>query len=90
MHRFFLDLFGREAQCTCTKMFLSPKLLCVFLFFPKNEVTRSGVGEGRGGRFVPGTEKDLTENFKRETKKISGKRRLLRNKLVKKNNCKED
>ena len=59
-------------------------------FFPKNEVTRSGVGEGRGGRFVPGTEKDLTENFKRETKKISGKRSLLRNKFVKKNNCKED
>ena len=59
-------------------------------FFPKTEVNRSGVGEGRGGRFVPGTEKDLTENFKRETKKISGKRRLLRNKFVKKNNCKED
>ena len=62
-----------------------------FPFFPKNEVTRSGVGEGTGGgRFVPGTEKDLTENFKRETKKISGKRSLLRNKFVKKNNCKED
>ena len=61
-----------------------------FPLFPKNEVTRSGVGEGRGGIFVPGTEKDLTENFKRETKKISGKRSLLRNKFVKKNNCKED
>ena len=67
-----------------------PWVAMCFPFFPKNEVTRSGVGEGRGGIFVPGTEKDLTENFKRETKKISGKRSLLRNKFVKKNNCKED
>ena len=90
MHRFFLDLFGREAQCTCTKMFLSPKLLCVFNFFSKDKVTGSGVDEGRGERFVPGTEEDLNENVKRETKRRSGKRILLRNKFVKKNNCRKD
>lgn len=45
-----------------------------FFFFSKNEVTGSGVGEGRGERFVLGTEKDLNENVKRETKRRSGKR----------------
>ena len=55
-----------------------------FPFFSKNEVTGSGVGEGRGERFVLGTEKDLNENVKRETKRRSGKRILLRNKFVKK------
>ena len=59
-------------------------------FFSKNEVTGSGVGEGRGERFVLGTEKDLNENVKRETKRRSGKRILLRNKFVKKNNCRKD
>ena len=54
-------------------MFLSPKLLCVFNFFSKDKVTGSGVGEGRGERFVPGTEEDLNENVKRETTEISGK-----------------
>ena len=53
-------------------------------FFSKNEVTGSGVGEGRGERFVLGTEKDLNENVKRETKRRSGKRILLRTKFVKK------
>ena len=60
------------------------------IFFSKNEVTGSGVGEGRGERFVLGTEKDLNENVKRETKRRSGKRILLRNKFVKKNNCRKD
>ena len=45
-----------------------------FPFFSKDEVTGSGVGEGRGERFVLGTEKDLNENVKRETKRRSGKR----------------
>ena len=72
------------------KCFFFPKLLCVCLFFSKNEVTGSGVGEGRGERFVLGTEKDLNENVKRETKRRSGKRILLRNKFVKKNNCRKD
>ena len=71
-------------------MFLSPKLRCLFHFFSKNEVTGSGVGEGRGERFVLETEKDPDENVKRETTEISGKRILLRNKFVKKNNCRED
>ena len=71
--------------------FFFPKLLCVcHFFFSKNEVTGSGVGEGRGERFVLGTEKDLNENVKRETKRRSGKRILLRNKFVKKNNCRKD
>ena len=73
------------------KCFFFPKLLCVcHFFFSKNEVTGSGVGEGRGERFVLGTEKDLNENVKRETKRRSGKRILLRNKFVKKNNCRKD
>ena len=71
-------------------MFLSPKLLCVFPFFSKNKVTGSGVREGRGGRFVLGTQKDLNENVKREMKTRSGKRILWRNKFVKKNNCRKD
>ena len=58
----------------------------MFFNFSKNEVTGSGVGEGRGGRFVPGNEKDLTENLKRETTEISGKGIMLRNKFGKKNN----
>ena len=62
----------------------------MFFIFSKNEVTGSGVGEGRGGRFVPGNEKDLTENVKRETTEISGKGILLRNKFVKKNNCRRE
>ena len=53
----------------------------MFFIFSKNEVTGSGVGEGRGGRFVLGNEKDLTENVKRETTEISGKGILLRNKF---------
>ena len=60
------------------------------IFFSKNEVTESGVDEGRGEIIDPGTAKDLNENVKRETKKISGERILLRNKFVKKNNCRED
>ena len=84
----FLFLFGGETQCTCTKMLLSSKLL--FPFFSKDEVTGSGVDEGGGERFVPETEKDLNENVKRETKRRSGKRILLRNKFVKKNNCRKD
>ena len=62
----------------------------MFFIFSKNEVIGSGVGEGRGGRFVPGNEKDLTENVKRETTEISGKGILLRNKFVKKNNCRRE
>ena len=58
-----------------------------FPFFSKDEVTGSGVDEGREGRFVPETEKDVNENVKRDTKETSGKRILLRNKFVKKNNC---
>ena len=69
--------------------FLSCFVFAIF-FFSKNEVTGSGVGEGRGERFVLGTEKDLNENVKRETKRRSGKRILLRNKFVKKNNCRKD
>ena len=61
-----------------------------FPFFSKDEVTGSGVDEGRGERFVPETEKDVNENVKRNTKKTSSKRILLRNKFVKKNNCQED
>ena len=71
-------------------MFLSPKLLYVFNFFSKDKVTRSGVSEGRGERFVPGTEEDLNENVKRETTEISGMTILWRNKFVKKNNCRKD
>ena len=56
-----------------------------FPFFSKDEVTGSGVDEGRGERFVPETEKDVNENVKRDTKETSGKRILLRNKFVKKN-----
>ena len=63
---------------------------CVFHFFSKNEVTGSRVDEGRWVRFVLGTEKDLNENVKRETTRISGKRILWRNKFVKKNNCRKD
>ena len=59
----------------------------VFSIFSKDEVTGSGVDEGRGERFVPETEKDVNENVKRDTKETSGKRILLRNKFVKKNNC---
>ena len=55
-----------------------------FPLFSKDEVTGSGVDEGRGERFVPETEKDVNENVKRETKETSGKRILLRNKFVKK------
>ena len=62
----------------------------MFFIFSKNEVTASGVSEGRGGRFVPGDEKDLTENLKRETTEISGKGIMLRNKFGKKNNCRKD
>ncbi|XP_027045029.1 probable serine/threonine-protein kinase drkD isoform X2 [Pocillopora damicornis] len=47
----------------------------------KNEVTGSGVGEGRGERFVLGTEKDLNENVKRETKRRSGLFRELTQQL---------
>ena len=65
-----------------------PFVAICFPFFPKDEV--SGVDEGRGEIIDPGTAKDLNENVKRETKKISGKRILLRNKFVKKNNCRED
>ena len=54
------------------------------------EVTGSGFDEGRGGRFVPETEKDPNENFERETTEIPGKRILLRNKLVNKKSCRED
>ena len=61
-----------------------------FQFFSKNKVTGSGVREGRGGRFVLGTQKDLNENVKREMKTRSGKRILWRNKFVKKNNCRKD
>ena len=64
-----------------------PEVAMCFPFFSKDEVTGSGVDEGRGERFVPGTEKDLNENVKRKTKETSGKRILLRNKFVKKNNC---
>ena len=62
----------------------------MFFIFSKNEVIGSGVGEGRGGRFVPGNEKDLTENVKRETTEISGKGIMLMNKFGKKNNCRKD
>ena len=62
----------------------------MFFIFSKNEVIGSGVGEGRGGSFVPGNEKDLTENVKRETTEISGKGIMLRNKFGKKNNCRKD
>ena len=61
-----------------------------FPFFPKNEVTGSGFDEGRGGRFVPETEKDPNENFEREMTEIPGKRILLRNKFVIKKSCRED
>ena len=61
-----------------------------FPFFSKDEVTGSGVNEGRGERFVPETEKDVNENVKRETKETPGKRILLRNKFVKKNICRKD
>ena len=54
------------------------------------EVTGSGFDEGRGGRFVPETEKDPNENFERETTEIPGKRILLRNKLINKKSCRED
>ena len=67
-----------------------PLSCCVFSIFFKNEVTGSRADEGRGGRFVPGTEKDLNENVKRETKEIPGKRILLRNKFVKTNVCRKD
>ena len=63
--------------------------MCFPLFF-KDEVIGSGVDEGREGRFVPETEKDVNENVKRETKETSGKRILLRDKFVKKNDCWED
>ena len=53
-----------------------------FPFFSKDEVTGSGVDEGREGRFVPETEKDVNENVKGETKETSGKRILLRNKFI--------
>ena len=64
-----------------------PEVAMCFPFFSKDEVTGSGVDEGGGERFVPETEKDVNENVKRNTKETSGKRILLRNKFVKKNNC---
>ena len=67
-----------------------PLICYVFSIFAKDEVTGSEVDERRGGRFVPRTEKDLNESVKRETTEIPGKRILLRNKFVKKNNCRED
>ena len=62
----------------------------MFSIFLKNKLTGSGVREVRGRRFVLGTEKGLNKNVKRETKKISGKRILCRNKFVTKNNCRKD
>ena len=66
--------------------------MCFQFLFSKNEVTGSEVDKGGGARFVPGTKKGLNENVKRETKKIfrGGKRILMWNKFVKKNNCRED
>ena len=56
----------------------------MFSIFSKDEVTQSGSSMGRGTRFVPGREKDLTDNFRTEpiAKEISGKRIQLRNKLA--------
>ena len=65
-----------------------PFVTMCFPFFYKDEV--SGFDEERGEIIDPGTAKDLNENVKGETKKISGERILLRNKFVKKNNCRED
>ena len=65
-----------------------PFVTMCFPFFSKDEV--SGFDEGREEIIDPGTAKDLNENVKGETKKISGERILLRNKFVKKNNCRED
>lgn len=50
-------------------------------------MTGSGVDEGRVGRFVPRTEEDVNENFKRETIEMSGKRifKVLRKPLMKYN-----
>ena len=48
----------------------------VFSIFSKDEVAGSGSSKGRGARFVLGREKDLNDNFEKETiakETVSGK-----------------
>ena len=53
----------------------------MFSIFSKDEVAGSSSSEGRGARFVLGSEKDLNGNFEKETiakETVSGKARAKR------------